>query len=238
MSNNDWPIESPYSRGYGLRFPESQIISSIYQFLEFSSRDSQTRIRILDVGCGLGNHALLLEAMDADYVGIDADPIAIQRAKRIFADKPYAKRIKFENIGIYDYSLGSQYPNSFSLIIDRASLQHNSASDLISEQGILAKLALGLDNEKGILVSYWASKYNSKVSMTQRFPDFTGFEEIAQESQQFLQILSNNRIVQDELEFSNMTPPRFNNEFLRRLEKGMMVALFYDSLSDFQVAVT
>jgi SAM-dependent methyltransferase len=159
------------------------------------------------VGCGLGNHALLLETVDADYVGIDSDPIAIQRAKQIFANKPYAKRINFESIGIYDYSLGSQYPNSFSLIIDRASLQHNSASDLISEQGLLAKLALGLENERGILVSYWASKYNNKVSMTQRFPDFTGFEEIAQESRQFLQILSNKRIVQDELEFSNMTPP-------------------------------
>jgi SAM-dependent methyltransferase len=233
LSNNDSPVVSPYSGGYGLRFPESQIISSIYQFLEFSSRDSETRIRILDVGCGLGNHALLLETVDADYVGIDSDPIAIQRAKQIFAHKPYAKRINFESIGIYDYSLGSQYPNSFSLIIDRACLQHNSASDLISEQGLLAKLALGLENERGILVSYWASKYNDKVSMMQRFPDFTGFEEIAQESRQFLQILSNKRIVQDELEFSNMTPPRFNNKFLRRLEKGMMAELFFDSLSDF-----
>ena len=197
LSNNFAPLNSPYAKEYGLRFPESPIVTAIYQFLGIQNPNK--RIRILDVGCGLGNHALLLETLDAEYVGIDVDLIAIERARIIFSDKPYADKIQFKNTSIIDYSLESHYPHSFTVIIDRASLQHNSIPNLISDNGIIARIALGLDSEKGILVSYWASKNNNLNSMSQRFPIFTGFEDISADLKFFFDLLLQKRItVQEE----------------------------------------
>jgi SAM-dependent methyltransferase len=189
------PFESPYVNGYGLRFPESQIISATYQFLNLASHP-KNRIRILDVGCGLGNHALLLETIDAEYVGIDLDPVAIERAKQIFAHKSYADKITFKNANLTDFSLTKDYAKSFTLIIDRASLQHNSTSDLCFEGGIFSKVASGLDPEKGIFISYWASRTNNFDSMSQRFPIFTGFEDISKNATTFLKPIFQKRIVE------------------------------------------
>ncbi len=195
MSNNKAPLESPNARGYGLRFPESQIISATYQFLDLASQ-SNNRIRILDIGCGLGNHALLLETIDAVYVGIDVDAGAIERAKQIFAHKPYADKITIRNTNLTDYSLTEEYSKSFTLILDRASLQHNSISDLCCDSGLFSKVALGLESERGIFISYWASRNNNFDSMSQRFPIFIGFEDISEEATSFLDPIFQKRVVE------------------------------------------
>ena len=198
MSNKYAPFKSPYASGYGLMFPESQIVSGIYQFVNFEEFNHKS-VRILDLGCGLGNHALLLEVLDAEYVGIDIDPFAIERAKQIFSKKPYAEKITFKNTSLIDFSPESDYPSSFTIIIDRASLQHNSSVDLISSNGLFARIAMGLNPEKGIFVSYWASKRNDFNSMTQRFSIFTGFEDISRGSTSFFELLSQKRITAQEV---------------------------------------
>lgn len=48
--------------------------------------------RVLDVGCGTGEHALMCAAMGLDATGIDATPAAIRRAEHAAAERGLAVR--------------------------------------------------------------------------------------------------------------------------------------------------
>jgi cyclopropane fatty-acyl-phospholipid synthase-like methyltransferase len=50
--------------------------------------------RVLDAGCGSGEHALLAAARGADAVGVDISPRAIGRARRKAADRGLAVRFE------------------------------------------------------------------------------------------------------------------------------------------------
>jgi ubiquinone/menaquinone biosynthesis C-methylase UbiE len=48
--------------------------------------------RVLDIGCGTGEHALMCAARRLDAAGIDATPAAIDRAKHKAAERGLAVR--------------------------------------------------------------------------------------------------------------------------------------------------
>jgi cyclopropane fatty-acyl-phospholipid synthase-like methyltransferase len=50
--------------------------------------------RVLDAGCGSGEHALLAAARGADAVGVDISPRAIERARRKAAERGLAVRFE------------------------------------------------------------------------------------------------------------------------------------------------
>jgi SAM-dependent methyltransferase len=50
--------------------------------------------RVLDVGCGTGEHALLAAARGADAVGADFSPLAIEMARRNAAERGLAARFE------------------------------------------------------------------------------------------------------------------------------------------------
>jgi len=52
------------------------------------------RGRVLDAGCGSGEHALLAAARGADVVGVDVSPRAIERARRKAGERGIAVRFE------------------------------------------------------------------------------------------------------------------------------------------------
>jgi len=50
--------------------------------------------RVLDAGCGTGEHALLAAARGADVVGVDISPRAIEQARRKAAERDLAVRFE------------------------------------------------------------------------------------------------------------------------------------------------
>ena len=54
--------------------------------------------RVLDAGCGTGEHTLLAAAHGADAVGIDASPTAIGRARSKAADRGLAARFEVGDV--------------------------------------------------------------------------------------------------------------------------------------------
>ena len=52
------------------------------------------RGRVLDAGCGSGEHALLAAARGADVVGVDVSPRAIERARRKAGERGLAVRFE------------------------------------------------------------------------------------------------------------------------------------------------
>jgi 2-polyprenyl-3-methyl-5-hydroxy-6-metoxy-1,4-benzoquinol methylase len=61
-------------------------------FLELAETGA-VRGRVLDVGCGTGEHALMAAGMGLDATGVDSAPTAIQLAKRKAEDRTLASRI-------------------------------------------------------------------------------------------------------------------------------------------------
>lgn len=53
--------------------------------------------RVLDVGCGVGTHALYLAKQGHSVFGVDFAPAAIERARKRVADESTAGTIRFES---------------------------------------------------------------------------------------------------------------------------------------------
>ena len=58
--------------------------------------------RVLDAGCGTGEHALLAAARGADVVGVDISPRAIERARHKAAERGLAVRFEVADALILD----------------------------------------------------------------------------------------------------------------------------------------
>src|SRR5260370_10318258 len=71
------------------------------------------RGRVLDSGCGAGEHALLAAGRGADAVGIDISPLAIERARGKAADRGLTARFEVGDV----LSLG-QLGMTFDTVID------------------------------------------------------------------------------------------------------------------------
>jgi cyclopropane fatty-acyl-phospholipid synthase-like methyltransferase len=69
--------------------------------------------RVLDAGCGSGEHALLAAARGADAVGVDISPRAIEKARRKAAERGLAARFEAADA----LSLG-QLGLTFDTVID------------------------------------------------------------------------------------------------------------------------
>ena len=62
----------------------------------------RSRERVLDIGCGSGNHLLMLNRMGLDITGVDASPQMVARARTRFGGRPVVKRGRAEDLPYED----------------------------------------------------------------------------------------------------------------------------------------
>lgn len=80
-------------------------------------------MRVLELGCGAGANIPFFIAQKADYYGIDGSATTIARLKERFAGQDV-------HVSQADFTQGVHYGGAFDLIIDRASVTHNSTEDI------------------------------------------------------------------------------------------------------------
>jgi SAM-dependent methyltransferase len=81
---------------------------------------------VLDLGCGEGRHTLLLAGAGYDAVGVDYEPLAIRRAKRIASERGMTGRCRF----MVADGFRLPFPNgSFDVLVDFGCLHHIRKSD-------------------------------------------------------------------------------------------------------------
>jgi SAM-dependent methyltransferase len=83
--------------------------------LQAVADSGQVRGEVLDVGCGTGEHALMSAALGLDATGVDAAPVAIERAEAKAAERGLTARFIVGNV-LDLPSLGRQ----FDTVLDSA----------------------------------------------------------------------------------------------------------------------
>lgn len=106
------------SRQWG-QYPEINVVRFIAR--NFYPVKNRSKIRILDLGCGVGAHSWYLAREGFKVSGIDGSPSAIK-----FAKEKLRKEKLFADFYVGDIANLPYQDNSFDAVIDSAAIQHNS----------------------------------------------------------------------------------------------------------------
>ena len=107
--------------------------------------------RVLELGCGAGANIPLFRTLGIDYFSIEGSPTIVEQLHKRYPDLA-------KNIACGDFTFLQPFSGQFDLIIDRASLTHNSTA------AIARALKLTFESLKtgGIFIgSDWFSKNHS-----------------------------------------------------------------------------
>jgi SAM-dependent methyltransferase len=213
-------MSDPYSEGYGLFFPDSRIISKLVPFIN-RIREIDSQIKILDIGCGLGNHSYITDIFDdVLYFGVDISEIAIERAI-----ETSAKRYNRENIFYFASDFEKFLENTtltFDIFVDRASLQHHVQTGEAKNLARIFELMKSKSDDSGsYLFSLWASEINNKANV--RFKKFFPFEQALPILKKYcncleIEVSTNSLLTNDEVEIQEI------KEFITfgRIDKEVM----------------
>lgn len=112
--DDEW--ERQYASGRALnRYPYDVVVSLTARY--FGGVDDRSVLRVLDLGCGAGNHGLFFARLGFDVTGIDVSESALVVARARFAADGLSgtfRRLGFTEIGELD--------GPFDLVLDRGAL--------------------------------------------------------------------------------------------------------------------
>ena len=138
--------------------------------------------RVLDAGCGTGEHALLAAAHGADVVGVDLSPRAIEQARRKAAERGVPARFEvgnaldLEQLGIsFDTVIDS---GLFHVFDDQGRAQHVTSLASVTPSGGLCYLLCFSDRQPGDM----GPRRVSKEELSQAFSDGWTVTDIAAET--------------------------------------------------------
>ncbi|MGB3939933.1 MAG: class I SAM-dependent methyltransferase [Candidatus Manganitrophaceae bacterium] len=101
-----WPVEGPSP--------------PVVRFLTHFKKENRSG-RILDIGCGEGRHAALFAREGYRAVGLDNQPLAVERAAQIAGNGRVRRNLRFLVGDVFHLPFG---PQAFDVILDYGCLHH------------------------------------------------------------------------------------------------------------------
>jgi len=111
-----------YLGGRSNRYPFEHVVGFV--MANFSLRE-RSQIKILDLGCGGGNHVKFLADEGFDYYGADGSDASIQLTLNHVGERAVGK------LNVVDFANLPYEADFFDGLIDRQSMGHNRLSDII-----------------------------------------------------------------------------------------------------------
>lgn len=121
-------------------WPWSDVVALVMRHARPHSEPS--RFRVLELGVGAGANIPFFRSLGVEFWGMDGSRIAIDRLKAAYPDLA-------DRLVVADFTQNWPVSGSFDLILDRASLTHNSGPDI---ERTLARIRTNL-SESGRLVA-------------------------------------------------------------------------------------
>lgn len=115
--------DANYARGRANRYPFEGVVAFVLR--RFGAAD-RSRVRILDLGCGGGNHLRFLRDEGFDGHGVDGSPAAVALSKEALGGDPEG-RVRRADLASLPFPDGS-----FDGVIDRHAIGHNRWRDIAS----------------------------------------------------------------------------------------------------------
>ena len=144
---SQWHPKSIY-RMQKTEWPWTNMISLVKKFN--IKRKNNSKIKVLEIGCGSGNNIPFFLKEKYDYFAIDKNKIWVNNIKTKFPK--ITKKIFFGNF------ITKKLPIKFDLVIDRCSMTHNNHKDiLIGVENIRSHLKRG---GLYIGVDWWSTKHS------------------------------------------------------------------------------
>lgn len=126
-------------------WPWSDLVSYIYRYTEMSK---QSNLKVLELGCGAGANIRLFQELGADYYAIDGSAAIITMLQEKFP--LYANRLV-----VGDFTKEIPFREVFDVIVDRASVTHNTTNDI---RNVISLIKKHLSTEGQFVGIDWFSK--------------------------------------------------------------------------------
>lgn len=143
MTKQNW--QEIYSAGEQLnKYPYDFIVSSYFRLRSTLTNDKP--IRVLDLGCGAGNHALFCAENGADVLAVDYSDAALSVVRQRAVERGLNDRVQTLQVDFENFELDE---GGFDIAIDRLAVSHVAANyaDTVYD-GVFDSL-----NDRGFLLS-------------------------------------------------------------------------------------
>jgi len=152
--------ENIYSKGKQLNlYPYDLLVSIVARKFFHIPKEKRKKIKVLDLGCGVGNNAKFLAENSFDVYGIDGSLAAIKICKERF--KKWKLPAKFVQ---GDFVKLPYKDNFFDLVVDRESLYCNYCQKIKGTvKEIFRKLKKG-----GYFISFFFSTFHPQISLGEK----------------------------------------------------------------------
>lgn len=155
--STDWDFR--YSENTHLSvWPWSDLVSYFHRYVKPFSAET----RVLEIGFGAGANIPFFKALQVDYSGIEGSPTICAKVLQMY---PELK----DRLYVGDF-LSLDFPGKFDVIVDRASMTHNSTAAI--RRG-LRHLANSLDVGGKYIGIDWFSTEHSDYSLGNIVDEFT-----------------------------------------------------------------
>lgn len=136
------------SSGHLSVWPWSDVVSYVYRYAKPSNGFS----RVLEFGCGPGANIPLFLKLGVDYFAIEGSETIVGTVKKIYPELA-------DRISVGDFTVAVPFEGSFDLVLDRASLIHNSTDGIRS--GLAAAFDKLRQGGKFIGIDWFSDKHTA-----------------------------------------------------------------------------
>ncbi|MCA9459999.1 MAG: class I SAM-dependent methyltransferase [Nanoarchaeota archaeon] len=113
--------ETIYEQGMQLSvFPFSDLVSLVFR----NKIKKDSKIKVLELGCGAGANISLFKELGYEYYGIEGSPTIVEEIHKKYPELS-------NNIIVGDFTKDLIFNFKFDYIIDRSSLTHNDTNSII-----------------------------------------------------------------------------------------------------------
>ncbi len=141
-------------------WPWSDLVSLVFRYiLPFKKNFS-----VLELGCGAGANIPFFLSLGANYYAIEGSQTIVKKVKKKFPEL-------VNNILIGDFTKDIPFPNKFDLIVDRASVTHNSTNAIIKCLNMVYEKLI--DRGKYIGIDWFSTMHSEFINGVMDEDNFT-----------------------------------------------------------------
>lgn len=152
MSKFNW--QAIYEAGEQLnQYPYDFVVS---HFFNLRSARKDNKLKVLDLGCGAGNHAIFCAEQGAQVVACDFSVAALEVLKQRAADKGLADKITTHQVDFDDFELPY---SGFDIVIDRLAVTNVSQQ---SAQSVYDSVYDAMAKEGAVIANFFTDLHSHK----------------------------------------------------------------------------